>query len=105
MGMGSVRAPSASESATLLRYLKDFSMRPATAAELATGDPADRGVFQAVCSQCHVLPSPTLHSPRGWAAVVARMQGNMRLMNKRVVGEKEREAIIRYLEQAAAKKR
>lgn len=103
MGMGSVRAPSSSEAVTILRYLKEYSMRVATSAELAIGDPAHRGVFQAVCSQCHVLPSPTLHLPQEWAAVVARMQGNMQLMKKRVINEQEREAIILFLMQAATK--
>ena len=87
---------------TLLGYLKEYSMRTATSAELAIGDPADRGDFQLFCSQCHVLPSPNLHSPKDWAAIVARMQGNMHLMNKRVIDQKAREAIIRYLKQVAA---
>ena len=105
MGMGAVDAPSSSEAETILRYLKDYPMRAANSKELAFGDPADRGVFQAACSQCHVLPSPALHVPQDWLAIVARMQGNMRLMDKRVIDSEERGAIIRFLKEASSKAR
>ena len=103
MGMGRIEAPTASEARTLLGYLEDHALREATIVELAVGNPSDREVFQAACSRCHALPSPSLHSPQDWPAVVARMEGNMQLMNKRAIATGEREAIVRYLREAAPK--
>lgn len=103
--MGSINAPTASEARTLLGYLRDHAMREATTVELAVGNPSDREVFQAACSRCHALPSPSLHSPQDWPAVVARMEGNMQLMNKRAIAKGEREAIARYLKEGAPKAR
>ncbi len=105
MGMSTIEAPTPSEARTILRYLTDHAMREATTGELAAGNPSDREVFQAACSRCHALPSPSLHSTQDWPAVVARMEGNMQLMNKRAIAKGEREAIARYLKEAAPKAR
>jgi cytochrome c5 len=103
MGMGRIDAPTDSEARTLLDYLQAHAMIEARPDELAGGDPADRRVFSATCSQCHVPPSPSLHAQQEWPAVVARMEGNMKLMGKPGIAMDEREAIVRFLQSASAK--
>ena len=101
MGMGRVEAPSTKEADTLLTYLQDQGMRRVSPDELAMGALADRRIFQTECAQCHALPSPSMHRAEDWLAVVARMQGNMTLMNRRVIDNEAREAIVRFLQEAA----
>lgn len=101
MGQGGISAPKAEESRTLLAYLRRYGMREASFDELAKGDPSDRAVFVAACSGCHVSPSPTLHLPQEWPAVVARMRGNMRLMNRPEINDQQQEVIVRFLQQVA----
>lgn len=103
MGMGRMEAPTSSEARTLLRYLQEFAMREARSDELNAGNETDLRVFRVACSQCHVLPSPSLHSLQEWPAVVARMEGNIQLMNKRGITMEGRDAINRFLKTGAAK--
>ena len=100
MGM-QIDAPDDSESHNLLAYLLAQGMREAKPEELAAGPSKERAVFREVCSTCHALPSPSLHAPEAWAAVVARMEGNMRLMNRPAVELQQREAILRVLQSAS----
>ena len=102
MHRGRVESPSASEAGILLEYLKEFGMRPAHHDELNSGNEIDRKVFRMACSQCHVLPSPSLHSLEDWPAVVARMEGNIQLMNKQGITAQGREAINRFLKANSA---
>jgi cytochrome c5 len=97
MGMR-VDAPVDSESRELLAYLQAQGMREARPVELAAGPSKELAVFREVCSRCHALPSPSLHAPEEWAAVVARMEGNMRLMNRPAIDLQQREAISRFLQ-------
>jgi mono/diheme cytochrome c family protein len=101
MGMNRLEAPDAAEAQTLLAYLLRFAMVPATGADLQAGDPYGRAAFQTVCTRCHALPSPALHADKEWPAVVARMEANMRLMDRPALSSEERDAIVRYLETAA----
>ncbi len=103
MGMGTVDAPSPEETETLLDYLRSHAMLPATPPDPSVGDPAQRGVFEAVCSQCHTLPSPSMHAPQEWPAVVARMQGNTQLMRKGTLRDNDRGPIIAYLQTASTR--
>lgn len=100
MGMGRIEAPTDSEARTLLDYLQSHAMIEAKPNELAGGNPSDHRVFSATCSQCHVPPSPSLHAPQEWPAVVARMEGNMSLMGKPGIAKDERDAIVRFLQSA-----
>jgi cytochrome c5 len=102
MGMGRIEAPTDSEARTLLDYLQTHAMIEARPNELAGGSPADRRVFSATCSQCHVPPSPSLHVQQEWPVVVARMEGNMKLMGKPGIAKDERDAIVRFLRSGSA---
>jgi hypothetical protein len=43
-----------------------------------------------------------LHPPEAWPGIVARMQGNMALMNRPPLAPEERAAIVRFLQASAA---
>ena len=84
--MADVKAPSANEQATLVRYLEAHAQQ-----EIDPGQYPDLGsprgqMFAIACSQCHVLPDPKRHTAREWPRVVERMQRNMKWAN-RVVGD------------------
>ena len=84
--MAEVKAPSANEQATLVRYLEAHAQQ-----EIDPGQYPDLGsprgqMFAIACSQCHVLPDPKRHTAREWPRVVERMQHNMKWAN-RVVGD------------------
>jgi len=101
MGMGRMEAPGEAESETLLAYLRQYAMVPATPKELAAGAPADRAAFENLCSRCHALPSPALHPPEAWPGIVARMQANMQLMDVTQLNEQQREAVVGFLQTAS----
>ena len=85
--MSDVRAPTASESATLVAYLQKYAQK-----EIAPGHPAlktEAGrMFSIACSQCHALPDPSQHTAREWPVVVERMKGHLKWTNT-VVGSPE----------------
>ena len=51
-----------------------------------------------ICTQCHALPAPDQFHPAAWPSVVARMEGHMRANHKTLPDEKQRAAILGYLQ-------
>jgi cytochrome c5 len=72
-----VQVPSASDRYTILTYLLANSLKVS-----GTVLPAGKGrdEYSTVCSQCHALPDPRVHSPQDWPAVYSRMERNMERM-------------------------
>jgi mono/diheme cytochrome c family protein len=72
-----VQVPTAAQRYTILSYLLANSLKVS-----GTVLPAGKGrdEFSAVCSQCHSLPDPRVHSPQDWPAVYSRMERNMERM-------------------------
>jgi cytochrome c5 len=101
MGMARLEAPSPAQAGMLLAYLQRYAMVPATPEQLAAGPPEQREVFEAQCSRCHALPSPSLHPPERWPGIVARMQANMQLMDKSQLTPQQHEAVVRFLQAAS----
>lgn len=101
MGMGRMETPGATEARTLLDYLLDHAMVPATPEQLARGPADARAVFQSRCSRCHALPSLSMHAPEQWPGIVARMQANMQLMGKATLTAEQQEAVVRFLQTAS----
>ena len=85
--MAGIKAPSASQSRTLVAYLRRHAQKPLDPRRYPEVARPEGEAFRLACSQCHVLPDPQRHSAIEWPAVVARMQENMAWMN-RVVGTK-----------------
>ncbi|MBW8906587.1 MAG: hypothetical protein JF611_13110 [Betaproteobacteria bacterium] len=83
--MGGVKAPSATETQTLVGYLRRHGQKALDPRRYPEVDRPEGEAFRLACSQCHVLPDPQRHTAVEWPKVVARMQENMAWMN-RVVG-------------------
>jgi hypothetical protein len=106
--MAGVAAPSRSETRTLVAYLRRHAQKPIDAARYPELAQPSTEPFRLACGQCHVLPDPRRHTAAEWRAVVARMQQNMRWMN-RVVGSRPDpdepqlrvEAILAFLQKYA----
>ena len=75
---------------------------PGTQPEDLTG-PESRGaaLVGQYCTQCHNLPSPSLHTAAEWPPVVERMRQNVATLKKTPFTDAERDAIVQYLQEHA----
>lgn len=90
-----VKIPTMAERFTMLDYLTANALR-VTAANLPAGQ--GRETFQLVCSRCHALPDPKVHSPADWPAVFSRMQQNMERMKVAPLTRSQTTDILLYLQ-------
>jgi hypothetical protein len=95
--MPQIDAPSARQQDTILSYLQNHALRSVVPDTLPSPESPEARAFQNICTQCHGLPDPTLHTAGEWPAVVERMRTNMRSMGKRVITEEEKKDVISYL--------
>jgi len=96
-----VQIPTTAERAQLLTYLQAHALK--VAENLPAG--AGRDVFQTVCSRCHALADPKVHSPPDWPVVVMRMEKNMEKMRVSGVTHDQATQIVAYLQGASARPR
>jgi cytochrome c5 len=96
-----VQIPSTAERSQLLAYLQKNALK--VAEHLPAGPGKD--VFMTVCSRCHVLADPKVHSPPDWPVVVMRMERNMEKMRVSGVTRPQAEQIVAYLQAASARRR
>ncbi len=99
-GLG-VRSPSTAERAQLLGYLQRHAL--AVAERLPPG--LGKELFATVCSRCHALVDPKMHSPPDWPVVVMRMEVNMQKMRIGGVSSAEASQILTYLQAVSARPR
>jgi cytochrome c5 len=99
-GLG-VRIPSTAERAQLLGYLQSHALPVAEKLPAGPG----KELFETVCSRCHVLTDPRVHSPPDWPVVVMRMEVNMEKMRMRRVNNAEAAQILTYLQAASVRPR
>lgn len=97
-----VSVPAVGDRATLSRYLMANALKVSDE-DLPPG--AGRDKFAEMCSRCHTLPDPRLHSPQDWPGVFMRMEENMNRMHVRQPNRAETEAILLYLQELPAAKR
>lgn len=84
--MAEVKAPTAPEQSTLLRYLQKHAQRGLNAGQYSDLNTESGRRYSIACSQCHVLPDPRRHAAAEWPAIVERMRRNMAWAN-RVTGD------------------
>jgi cytochrome c5 len=99
-GALSVQIPTTAERSQLLTYLQNHALKVAENLPAYPG----REVFRAVCSRCHALADPKVHSPPDWPVVLMRMERNMEKMKVSGVTRTQAEQIVTYL-QAASRRR
>jgi cytochrome c5 len=93
-GLG-VQTPLVGERAQLLNYLTTYAL-VVSGGTLRPGKGRDD--FAKVCSRCHALPDPQVHSPQDWVAVFQRMERNMGRMQVSPPTAEESEGILTYLQ-------
>jgi hypothetical protein len=90
-----VQTPMVGERAQLLGYLTDYALVVSGGA-LPPGK--GREAFAKVCSRCHALPDPQVHSAEDWVTVFQRMERNMGRMKVPPPTAEESEGILSYLQ-------
>jgi cytochrome c5 len=95
-----VKTPTPAERGTILNYLMTNSLK-VSGSVLPAGKGRDE--FSVVCSQCHALPDPRVHSATDWPAVYARMERNMERMQVQAPGGQTSTDILLYLQTVAGK--
>jgi mono/diheme cytochrome c family protein len=96
-----VQVPPPADRYTMLTYLLANSLK-VSGSVLPPGKGRDE--FAVVCSQCHAVPDPRVHSPQDWPAVYSRMERNMERMGVRAPDATQTGDILLYL-QAQARRR
>jgi len=96
-----VKAPTLSERFVMLDYLNANALKVS-----GSNLPAGHGkeAFQLVCSRCHALPDPRVHSSADWPAVFARMEQNMTRMKVPPLEGTQTTDILVYLRGASARR-
>jgi cytochrome c5 len=95
-----VKVPTLAERFAMLDYLTTHALR-VTAANLPAGP--GRESFELVCSRCHALPDPRVHSPADWPAVFSRMQQNMERMKVAALTRSQTSDILLYLQSVTSR--
>jgi cytochrome c5 len=90
-----VKVPAMAERFAMLDYLTANALK-VSAANLPKGP--GRETFELVCSRCHALPDPRVHSPVDWPAVFSRMQQNMERMKVAPLTRSQTSDILLYLQ-------
>lgn len=96
-----IQIPGQEEEKKLLVYLQDNALIPLDPKYFDLKSSKEALLFQDICSQCHALPDPKLHTPEEWPSVVDRMLKNSEVMEKKVFGNDERNDIVKFLSQKA----
>jgi cytochrome c5 len=96
-----VRVPTAADRYTVLTYLTTNALK-ISGSVLPAGRGRDE--FATVCSQCHALPDPRVHSAQDWPTVYARMERNMERMQVKPPGGTVGTDILVYLQTVAGRR-
>lgn len=95
-----VGVPSAVERFQLLQYLTTNAL----AVSEGTLPPGPgRDAFTRVCSQCHALPDPSIHTAENWPTVFSRMERNMERMQVVPPSNEDAARIVSYLQSVNAR--
>jgi cytochrome c5 len=96
-----VQVPTAAERSAMLEYMTQNALQ-VSGASLPAGP--GRAAFAEVCSRCHALPDPRVHSRQDWATVFQRMERNMERMKLKPLTRPQTTDILLYLQETAARR-
>ena len=96
--MRDINAPTDNEFRTLVAYLQQHAQMPIDRARYTDLSAPAGKLFEATCSQCHVLPDPRQHTANEWRGVVGRMTQNMKAMGKPLPDQTTLETVIEFLQ-------
>ena len=97
-----VKVPTNAERYEILQYLTGNAMK-VSGSVLPEG--RGREAFAVVCSRCHALPDPRVHSQADWPIVFARMERNMERMKVTPPTGQQAEDLLYYLQTAGTMKK
>jgi hypothetical protein len=97
----SVEVPTPAERYSILTYMLANALK-VSGSVLPAGKGRDE--FSIVCSQCHALPDPRVHSADDWPTVYSRMERNMDRMKVQPPGASASADILLYLQTVAGKR-
>jgi mono/diheme cytochrome c family protein len=95
-----VKVPDAGER---IHHMNDFTEYALVVSGGALPPGRGRDDFAKVCSQCHALPDPAVHSAQDWVAVYQRMLRNMGRMKVVPPTAEESQGLLLYLQTVAGK--
>ena len=90
-----VQVPTAAERSAMFEYITRYALQ-VSGASLPAGP--GRATFAEVCSRCHALPDPRMHSRQDWPTVFQRMERNMERMNVKPLTKSQTTDILLYLQ-------
>jgi mono/diheme cytochrome c family protein len=96
-----IQVPDEGGRATMLTYLINNALK-VSGSSLPPG--RGRAEFALVCSRCHALPDPRVHSAQDWLAVYLRMERNMERMKVSAPTQAQTGEILAYLQNPAPQK-
>lgn len=96
--MHDIEAPNNDEFRTLVAYLQRHAQMPIDRARYTDLSAPAGKLFEATCSQCHVLPDPKQHTANEWPGVVGRMMQNMKTMDKPLPDQATLETVVEFLQ-------
>lgn len=96
--MHDIEAPNNDELLTLVAYLQQHAQMPIDRARYTDLSAPSGKLFEATCSQCHVLPDPKQHTSDEWPGVVGRMTQNMKTMGKPLPDRATLKTVIKFLQ-------
>ena len=89
-----VQVPDEGGRATMLTYLTTNALKVSG----SNLPPGRGGAFAQMCSRCHALPDPRVHSAQDWLAVYLRMERNMERMKVSAPSQAQAGEILTYLQ-------
>jgi hypothetical protein len=95
-----VQVPTNAERYEILQYLTINALK-VSGSVLPEG--RGRESFALVCSRCHALPDPRVHSKEDWGIVFARMERNMERMKVAPPTPEQTEDVLHYLRTFASR--
>ena len=95
-----VKVPTLAERFALLNYLTANALK-VSGANLPAGP--GREAFAEICSRCHALPDPRVHSSADWPTVFARMEQNMTRMQVPPPTREQTSDLLLYLQAVASR--
>jgi cytochrome c553 len=96
----SIRVPEVGERVRITSYLTANALK-VSPENLPPGN--GQAAFVEVCSRCHALPDPRIHTAKDWPAVFLRMEGNIQRMKVRGPTQEQTGQILTYLQEVAGR--
>lgn len=92
----SFMVPTYAQSHVMYSYLSGNALQAISSGDIVTTTDGAME-FVRICSQCHRLPSPTIHEAKDWRDVVHRMQRHMKSMGRVYPSSEVVDRIVAFL--------